>query len=186
MVSTVLPFTRNNSSSSSSSQGRGRLYASRICIAAIVSFASLQCLIGYLYLYTGPAWNAIQSSCSIDLRDNSTCNSDDKRSQSSLFRMCNANDTYDKWADDIHLVVVSSLCVLACVHLSRLCLTSFRDQDDLGTFANYLSSLTVNTISAASTASTLFYRWGGTCEDVFGYDDHHSPHLTSPCHALLV
>lgn len=173
MVSTVLPFNRN-SSSSSSSLSRSRLYAGRLCIAAILSFASLHCLIRYLYLYTGPAWiDAIQPNCSNDGVDNSTCcDSNGKRSHSSLFRMCNADDSYDKWADDIHLVVVSSLCVLACVHLSRLCLTSFRDQDDLGTFANYLSSLTVNTISAASTASTLLYRWGGTCEDVFGYDIH--------------
>ena len=164
MVSTVLPFDRNSGSSSLS---RSRLYASRLCIAAILSFASLHCLIGYLYLYTGSAWDTIQPD-SNDRSDSSTCNSDGQCSQSSLFRMCNADDSYDKWADDIHLVVVSSLCVLACVHLSRLCLTSFRDQDDLGTFANYLSSLTVNTISAASTASTLLYRWGGTCEDVFG------------------
>jgi len=85
-----------------------------------------------------------------------------------MFRKCNADDSYEKWAEDVNLIVVSSLCVLACVHASRLCLTSFRDQDDLGTFANYLSSLTVNLISAVSIGSTLLYRWGGTCEDVFG------------------
>ena len=172
MVSNALAFKRSNSTLSQS-----KLYASRVCIGVILSFVVLHLLIGYLYYYTGSVGedskSDIDSTCqsvdNVTALGGGTC--DDKRFHSvgsSMFRKCNANDNYEDWTVDIHIGVVSSLCILSCVLISRLSLTSLRDQDDLGTFANYLASLTVNVISTVSTLSTLVLRWGGTCEDVFG------------------
>eukprot|EP01031_Cornospumella_fuschlensis_P026290 gene26290-31757_t len=72
------------------------------------------------------------------------------------------------WTRDVSLVVSGFFVASLGLQINRMCLSTFREENDIGTFSSYFASLCVNIIATCSHTSTLFFDWGGTCEDAFG------------------
>eukprot|EP01033_Poteriospumella_lacustris_P016855 gene16855-12065_t len=54
------------------------------------------------------------------------------------------------------------------VQINRVCLSTFREENDLGTLSSYYASIIVHLISTTAHVGSLFFEWGGTCRDAFG------------------
>lgn len=82
--------------------------------------------------------------------------------------ICPLNVTHAAWTRDISLIVSGFFVASVGLQINRMCLSTFREENDIGTFSAYFASLCVNLIASCSHTSTLFFNWGGTCEDAFG------------------
>jgi hypothetical protein len=82
--------------------------------------------------------------------------------------ICELNRTRAAWTRDFNIATAAAFIIAICFQLNRIFLSTFREENDIGTLSSYYASLCVNTIAAIAHCSVLFYDWGGTCVDAFG------------------
>lgn len=82
--------------------------------------------------------------------------------------ICPQKVTHAPWTRDVSLVISGFFVASIGLQINRMCLSTFREENDIGTYSSYFASLCVNLISACSHTCTLLFDWGGICEDAFG------------------
>jgi hypothetical protein len=83
-------------------------------------------------------------------------------------KVCSLVRTRATWTREFNIAVAGGFFVAIAFQLNRIFLSTFREENDIGTLSTYYASLCVNIISTASHFSVLLFDWGGTCIDAFG------------------
>jgi hypothetical protein len=83
------------------------------------------------------------------------------------FSICSFETQRPSWTRDVHLITIGGYLVAICLQLNRISLTTFREENGIGTKSAYFSSLIVLLISSIANLS-IFFDVGGTCLDYFG------------------
>jgi len=86
----------------------------------------------------------------------------------SVMPICSLERARAPWTRDFNIATAGAFIIAICFQLNRIFLSTFREENDIGTLSSYYASLSVNLIAAISHCSVLFYDWGGTCSDAFG------------------
>lgn len=81
---------------------------------------------------------------------------------------CNHPFQYSPWTRECNIATAGALCAATILQINRVSLSTFREENDLGTLSSYYASIIVNLISTTAHVGTLFFEWGGTCRDAFG------------------
>lgn len=81
---------------------------------------------------------------------------------------CNHEFQYSPWTRECNIATAGALCAATMVQINRVCLSTFREENDLGTLSSYYASIIVHLISTTAHVSSLFFGWGGICRDAFG------------------
>ena len=81
--------------------------------------------------------------------------------------ICSFEVERSRWTRDVHLITIGGYIIAICLQLNRISLTTFREENGIGTKSAYYSSLIVLLISAISNIS-MFFDVGGVCVDYFG------------------
>lgn len=82
--------------------------------------------------------------------------------------ICPLDVTPSSWAIHINLLICGAILAGIFLQINRICLSTFREEGDIGTLSTYFASLCVNTIAATSLLSSTLWGWGGICIDAFG------------------
>lgn len=75
---------------------------------------------------------------------------------------------YSNWTRDINLLVSGTFVCTILTQMNRLVVSTFREENDIGTEASFYASICVSCIAGVSCMSTLWFDWGGVCRDAFG------------------
>ena len=86
----------------------------------------------------------------------------------SSYALCPLEMDRARWTRDFNMLTTGGLLFSIWVQISRIKMSHFRVDHDIGTRACYYSSLTVNLIAAIAHCSIVYMDWGGVCSDAFG------------------
>jgi len=75
---------------------------------------------------------------------------------------------YSNWTRDINMLVSGTFICTILTQINRLVVSTFREENDIGTEASFYASICVSCIAGVSCMSTLCFDWGGVCRDAFG------------------
>lgn len=85
-----------------------------------------------------------------------------------IYPVCTESYISAAWTRDFNIATCGGFAVAVALQMNRIFLSTFREENDVGTLSSYYASLVVNMIAAVSHISTLLFRWGGICRDPFG------------------
>jgi hypothetical protein len=83
-------------------------------------------------------------------------------------KVCSIHRHRAPWTRDFNVAVAGGFFISILFQLNRIFLSTFREENDIGTLSSYYASLCVNIISATSHFAVLLLDWCGTCVDAFG------------------
>lgn len=72
------------------------------------------------------------------------------------------------WVRDWNVAAAGGMLVAIAVQMNRILLSTFREDNDIGTLSSYYASFVVNVMCAITHLGALFFGWGGMCRDPFG------------------
>ncbi len=72
------------------------------------------------------------------------------------------------WTRDFNIITSGGMIYAVWLQINRITLSSFREENDIGTTSAYYASLSVNVMALMSHFFTVAWEWGGNCQDPFG------------------
>lgn len=82
--------------------------------------------------------------------------------------VCPYSLTRAQWTRDVNIFTVGGFFITISMQINRVFISTFREDNDIGTLSSYYASIVANVMSGMSHLFTLLFDYGGSCIDVFG------------------
>ena len=86
----------------------------------------------------------------------------------SLLPLCDAPHENAQWMKNLNIFSAGGMVFTFFSHLNRMCLSTFRENGDIGTKGSYVASVCISGMATVASVSLLDDNWGGYCIDAFG------------------